>query len=213
MPHPAVLAASMADDAAVAGASRSKGGVGAALTHKIGPLPLWAYAVIGGGIGFLYLRRKKATTYTGGTAAGQNTYAGPGANLGGADNASTDAQVQALQGSVGTLSGQLSTVINRQQQSSPPVSSPNVKGRADWFSIEPNTGNVLHFWNTPLGQSFSENLGGVASGIKGFSWDQGGQNLTVNVQGTPGSSPATGDVWRQTLNVNTGSPGGFSPAT
>lgn len=93
------------------------GGVGAILTKKIGPLPLWAYAVAGGGIGYYILRRRKAAAATQAASQAQGPSAQPTPTMGsygysggqsaGYDNASLDSAVQQFQGQLNSLQTQI----------------------------------------------------------------------------------------------------------
>lgn len=82
--------------------------IGEIITHKVGPLPMWGWAVGVGGLGFVVLKmrgNKSATTSpstaTSGAQYSTGTNGQQGANLGGYDNSSSDAQLMGLQAAAG----------------------------------------------------------------------------------------------------------------
>jgi hypothetical protein len=188
------------------------------LTRKVGPLPLWAYGVIGGGAGFLYLRwrkAKKGTTASQGTpgqaAASPTGLAGlgysTGQNLGGADNSGIDSQLQGFGQQLGNLQQQITALQGSASTAGSSSSLPEPGGTEKQPSSLPP---VVTPPSTPAPVQGSVN-GGVTPGI---------QNLLVNPIGTsggwlqyqPGANPwQEGLLWSPDLFAARGGAGGSPP--
>lgn len=176
--------------------------IGEILTKKVGPLPMWGWAVGVGGLGFVVLKIRGAkastatstspSTATSGAQYSTGTNGTQGANLGGYDSSSADSQlmglqaaagntqtaVAALQSQVGQIGQQLSSLPVVAQPNAPqaPVSTPSPAPSQMLGSI---IGRADSAWKTGLGEYYlvTPDLYGAASpGQPGYGTHGAGAN-------------------------------------